>query len=264
MDATRVITETVDRLRKARTGPLVLELDLTEGLTEGPPADPLSAILSMRKPRLSDVLSGLKRARRDDRVKGLIVKIGANPLGLGTVQELRAAVAAFRRAGKRAIAFSETFGEFGAGTVPYYLASAFEEIYLQPSGDVGLTGISLEQRFVKDALGKLGVEYQLGQRHEYKTAANMFTQDHMTEAHRESAGRIAESVTEQIIAAVAEARELEPKRVRELIDQGPFIGAEAVHAGLVDRLAYRDEVYAEARRAAGPDAHLLFVSRYAK
>jgi protease-4 len=264
MDATKVISETIDRLRKARTAPLVLELDLTEGLTESPPTDPLGAILSMRKTRLSDVLSGLKRARRDDRVKGLIVKIGAHPLGLGTVQELRGAVAAFRQAGKRAVAFAETFGEFGGGTVPYYLASAFEKVYLQPSGDVGLTGIALEQRFVKDALGKLGVEYQLGQRHEYKTAANMFTQDHMTDAHRESVSRIAESVTEQIVAAVAEARGLEPKRVRELIDQGPFIGAEAVHAGLVDRLAYRDEVYDEARRAAGPDAHLLYVTRYVK
>jgi protease-4 len=264
MDSTKVIIDAVERFRKGRAAPLILELDLTEGVVEGPPADPLGAILSMRKTRLPDVLSGLKRARDDDRVRALIVKIGGHPIGLGTVQELRAAVLEFKRSGKRAIAFSETFGEFGAGTVPYYLASAFDRIYLQPSGDVGLTGISLEQHFVKNALGKLGVEYQLGQRHEYKTAANMFTQDHMTDAHRESTARIAESVTEQIVAGIAEARGLEPKRVQELIDQGPFIGSEAVAAGLVDQLAFRDEVYDEIRAAAGPDAHLLFVSRYAK
>ncbi|MET8144941.1 S49 family peptidase [Sphaerisporangium sp. NPDC005288] len=261
MDATKSIMDTVDRFRQRRTAPLVLELDLTEGLTEGPPADPLSAVLSMRKTRLADVLSGLRRARRDPRVKALVVKIGGRPIGLAMVQELRTAVVRLRAAGKLTVAFAETFGEFGAGTVPYYLASAFEKVYLQPSGDVGLTGISLEQRFVRNALSKIGVDYQIGQRHEYKTAANMFTQDHMTDAHRESTGRIAESVIEQIVSGVAEGRGLAPERVRELIDQGPFIGAEAVQAGLVDRLAYRDEVYDEVRSEGDL---LLYVSRYAK
>jgi len=264
MDAGRTIIETVDKLRQRRTAPLVLELDLTEGLTEGPPSDPLAALLSMRKPRLSEVLSGLRRARQDARVKALIVKIGGNPLGLATVQELRRAVIEFRASGKLTVAFGETFGEFGSGTVPYYLASAFERVYLQPSGDVGLTGVAMEQRFVKGALGKLGVGYEMGQRHEYKTAANTFTQDHMTEPHRESIGRIVESVNEQLVAGIAEGRRLDPAKVRELVDRGPFLGAEALETGLVDRLAYRDEVYDEVKRAAGEAAHLLYVSRYAK
>ncbi|AWS46498.1 signal peptide peptidase SppA [Streptosporangium sp. 'caverna'] len=264
MDATKVIIDTVDRYRQRRTAPLVLELDLTEGLTQGPPADPLSAILSMRRTSLADVLSGLKRGGKDPRVKALVVKIGTQPLGLAMVQELRQAVTRFRAAGKLTIAFAETFGEFGAGTVPYYLASAFERVYLQPSGDVGLTGVAMEQRFLRGALGKLGVEYQIGQRHEYKTAANTFTQDHMTDAHRESMGRITESVTEQVIAGIAEGRGLDPAKVRELIDRGPFIGAEAVEAGLVDRLAYRDEVYDEVKQAVGDDSLLLYVGRYAK
>ncbi|MEV6985696.1 S49 family peptidase [Sphaerisporangium sp. NPDC051017] len=261
MDATKAIIESVDRFRQRRTAPLILELDLTEGLAEGPPSDPLGALLSMRKTRLSDVLEGLRRARKDPRVKGLVVKIGGRPLGLAQVQELRTAIVQLRAAGKLTVAFAETFGEFGAGTVPYYLASAFEKVYLQPSGDVGLTGVSLEQRFLKNALGKIGVEYQIGQRHEYKTAANMYTQDHMTDAHRESAARIAESVIEQIVAGVAEGRGLPPERVRELIDQGPFIGTEALEAGLVDKLAYRDEVYDEIRSEGDL---LLYVSRYAK
>ncbi|MEU6738030.1 signal peptide peptidase SppA [Streptosporangium sandarakinum] len=264
MDATKVIIDSVDRFRQRRTAPLVLELDLTEGLLDGPPADPLNAVLSMRRPRLSDVLSGLKRARTDTRVRALVVKIGTRPLGLAMVQELRQAVARLREAGKLTVAFAESFGEFGAGTVPYYLATAFERVYLQPSGDVGLTGVAIEQRFLKGALGKLGVDYQIGQRHEYKTAANTYTQDHMTEAHRESMGRITESITEQIVAGIAEGRGMEPAKVRELVDQGPFIGAEAVEAGLVDRMAYRDEVYDEVKKAAGEDSRLLYVTRYAR
>ncbi|WP_406312307.1 signal peptide peptidase SppA [Streptosporangium sp. NBC_01639] len=264
MDATKVIIDGVDRFRQRRTAPLVLELDLTEGLTEGPPADPLSALLAMRRTSLTDVLSALKRARTDPRVKALIVKIGTRPLGLAMVQELRQAVVSLRAAGKLTVVFAETFGEFATGTIPYYLGSAFERVYLQPSGDVGLTGVAMEQRFLRGALGKLGVEPQMGQRHEYKTAANTFTQDHMTDAHRESMGRITESVTEQVVAGVAEGRGLEPARVRELVDQGPFIGAEAVEAGLVDRLAYRDEVYDEVKQAVGDDSLLLYVGRYGK
>jgi protease-4 len=264
MDAGKAIFETVDKLRQRRTAPLVLELDLTEGLTEGPPSDPLAAVLSMRKTRLSDVLSGLKRARGDSRVKALVVKLGGNPLGLAMVQELREAVTGFRSSGKLTVAFAETFGEFGGGTVPYYLASAFERVYLQPSGDVGLTGVALEQRFLKGALTKLGVGFEAGQRHEYKTAVNTFTQDHMTEPHRESMSRIVESVTEQLVSGIAEGRRLDPGKVRELIDRGPFTGTEAHEAGLVDGLAYRDEVYDEVKRAAGGEAHLLYVSRYAR
>jgi protease IV len=264
MDAGKAIIESVGKLRQRRTAPLVLELDLTEGLVEGPPADPLTAVLSMRKPRLADILAGLKRARQDSRVKALIVKIGGNPIGLATVQELRQAVVHFRASGKLTVAFGETFGEFGSGTVAYYLASAFERVYLQPSGDVGLTGVALEQRFVKGALAKLGVGYEMGQRHEYKTAANTFTHDHMTEPHRESITRIVESVTGQLVAGIADGRRLDPAKVRELIDQGPFIGAEALEAGLVDGLVYRDEVYGEVKSAAGDDSHLLYVSRYAK
>jgi protease-4 len=264
MEAAKAIFETVDKLRQRRTAPLVLELDLTEGLTEGPPADPLAAVLSMRKTRLSDVLSGLKRARQDSRVKALVVKIGGNPLGLAMVQELRQAVIQFRASGKLTVAFSETFGEFGGGTVPYYLATAFERVYLQPSGDVGLTGVALEQRFVKGALTKLGVGYEAGQRHEYKTAVNTFTQDHMTEPHRESMGRIVESVTESLSAGIADGRRLDPGKVRELIDRGPFTATEALEAGLVDGLAYRDEVYDQVKQAAGDDSHLLYVSRYAR
>ncbi|MEV0827535.1 signal peptide peptidase SppA [Nonomuraea rubra] len=264
MDAGKAIFETVEKLRQRRTAPLILELDLTEGLTEGPPADPLAAVLSMRKTRLADVLSGLKRARQDSRVKALVVKIGGQPLGLAMVQELRQAVIHFRASGKLTVAFSESFGEFGGGTVPYYLATAFERLYLQPSGDVGLTGVAMEQRFVKGALGKLGVGFEAGQRHEYKTAPNTFTQDHMTDPHRESMARIVESVTESLVAGIADGRRLDPGKVRELIDRGPFTAAEAQEAGLVDGLAYRDEVYDELKRSAGDDAHLLYVGRYAK
>ena len=137
-----MIAEQLARLRRQRTAPLVLELDLTDGVAEEPPADPVSAVLTMRRSRLADLLEGLRRARSDQRVKALIVKVGGRPIGLATVQEIRRAVEEFRDAGKLTVAWAETFGEFSAGNVPYYLATAFDTIYLQPSGDLGLTGIA--------------------------------------------------------------------------------------------------------------------------
>ena len=249
--AARTVAERIRETRERRTGPLVLELDVTEGVLEAPPTDPLSAALSYRKPRLQDVLDGLRRARSDPRVRGLVAKVGGSRLQLAHAQELHGAVRAFRDAGKLTVAWAETFGEFGPGNVPYLLATAFERIYLQPSGDVGLTGVSLEEQFVRDALHKLGVKPQLGQRHEYKTAANTFLESGYTEAHREMSGRLVASLSEQIAAAVAAGRGLAAHEVRKLVDRGPLLGSEALDAGLVDALAYRDEVYDEVRRRAG-------------
>ena len=96
----------------------------------------------MRRPRLADVLDGLRRAAADDRVRALVVKVGGRPIGLAQVQELHAAIREFGGSGKLTVAWAETFGDFTPGNVPYYLATAFERIYLQPSGDLGLTGIA--------------------------------------------------------------------------------------------------------------------------
>ncbi len=247
--------------RERRTAPLILELDLTEGLVEGAPPDPLAALLSMRKPHLRDVLDGLRRARSDSRVVALVAKIGGG-IGLARAQELRDAITAFREAGKLTVAWAETFGETGSGTVSYYLATAFEKIYLQPSGDVGLTGVGLSEPFFKGALDKVGVRPSFVKRHEYKTAPNSFTESGYTPEHEEASKRLVTSIGEQVVAGVATARGLAAQAVQELIDRGPLLAAEALESGLVDTLGYRDEVYAAVRQAAGESALLRFLTRY--
>src|SRR6266700_83735 len=258
----RQLTEQVTRLRQRQTGPLILELDLTDGIGEGPIGDPLSAIMSRRKARMQDIIDGLRRARRDDRVRALVVKAGGGRIGLARMQELREAVGAFRESGKLAVAWSETFGEFTHGNVPYYLATAFDRIYLQPSGSVGLTGVAVEQLFLHDALAKAGVAFQSAKRHEYKSAADNLTERGFTGPTREAAERLAESVVEQITAAIAERRGKTAEQARALLDRGPFLAEDALAEGLVDALAYRDEVYADVRKKAGPDAILQYVVRY--
>src|SRR5215468_3574082 len=190
-----MISEQLTRLRRQRTAPLILELDLTEGIAEGPPADPVSAVLTMRRARLADLLDGLRRARSDQRVKALVAKVGGRPIGLATVQEIRRAVEEFGDAGKLTVAWAETFGEFSAGNLPYYLATAFDTIFLQPSGDVGLTGLAVERSFLRGTLDKLGVQLEVGARHEYKSAAEQLTELGFSGPAREATEQIARSIT---------------------------------------------------------------------
>src|SRR5215469_12661900 len=198
----------IQKLRQRRTGPLILELDLTDGIAEGPPTDPVTALLTIRRMRLPDLLEGLKRASGDDRVRALVVKVGGSRIGLAKIQELREAVLNFRRSGKLAVAWAETFGEFVHGNVPYYLASGFDRIYLQPSGTLGLTGVAVEQVFLHGALEKLGIDFESARRYEYKSAPDQLTESGFTGPAREAAARLAESVTEQLAGAIAAGRRL--------------------------------------------------------
>ena len=256
------LTARLAKMRQRRTAPLILELDLTEGITETRPADPVSAIAARNRVILPDVLDGLRRARDDDRVTVLVARLGGKSIGLAAVQELRRAITEFGEAGKTTIAWAESFGEFSASNVQYYLATAFEKIWLQPSGDLGLTGIAVERLFLRGALDKLGADFQVAKRQEFKGAAEQLTETRFSEPSRQATERMTESVTEQLVQAIAERRGISRDKVSELIDGGPYLAARAQAESLVDQLGYRDEVYAEARKQAGPDAVVVYLGRY--
>jgi protease-4 len=252
----------VVRINQARVpAKTVLELNLETPLAETPPADPLSAILQKDRPNLRDVVEGLEKAGNDDKVVGLVATIGKAPIGFGQAQEIRDAVLAFRAKKKKAVAFSETFGEFDGAGNSYYIASAFDEIWLQPSGDVMLTGLLAESPFIRGTLDKLGVTPRMDQRYEYKNAMNVYTEKKFTPAHKEATESLVSSLFSQQVRGIAAARKMAEGDVRALIDRGPFLGKEAVDAKLVDGLAYRDEVLDKAKKQAG-DGTLLFLSRY--
>lgn len=244
---------------------ILLELDLTRGVLEAPLSSPLAAFRSRHVPTLRELVAALRKAAKDDRVAGLVAhtaaQAGGPPLSIAQVQELRDAVGEFRASDKPTVLWTESFGEAGAGTVPYYLATAFDEIWLQPSGELGVTGVSVHATFLRGALDKAGVVPQFGKRREYKTAADTFTEKEMTGPAKEMANRLAESAYEQIAAGIAERRGLEPQRVRELIDSAPLSAEAGREAGLVDRLGYRSDVY-EALRARLGDTTALLVERY--
>ena len=241
---------------------VILEADFENRLIEYVPDDPVAKIISRKTPTVFAVVEALERASRDKRVVGLIARVGEAGLPLARIQEIRDAVIAFRATGKPAIAYAETFGEGGGGNGAYYLATAFDELYMQPSGDVSLTGLLFERYFLRGTLDKLGFSPRMDHRSEYKTAMNVLTEKKFTDAHREATEKVMQSEFGQIVRGIAQARRMTEDDVRALINRGPFLGEEALTAKLVDKLAYRDDAYAAIKEKAGKTAKLLYLSQY--
>ena len=240
----------------------VLEVDLERGVVEYVPDEFVGRFLLKRFLVLREVTETLEKAAQDRRVVGLVARVGASRMGMAQIQELRDAVTAFRGKGKPAIAFAETLGEFGPGNGAYYLATAFDRIYLQPSGSVGLTGLIYSTSFLRGTLDKLGILPRLARREEYKTFVNRLTEKRYTGAHREANRSILASLFGQILRGISEARKIPVEKVRTLADRGPFLGREAVEANLVDGLAYRDEVYETVKRMTGAEVRFLDLGDY--
>ena len=196
---------------------------------------------------LRPTLRALHEAAEDRHVVGLVAKVGG-VWPWGTMQELRLGVQAFAASGKPTLAWAESFGEGSARDMAaYVLATAFGELWLQPGGGVGLLGVGIETTFfVRGTLDRLGIEPE-ETAPRYKNAADLVLRTEYTPAHREALERLAESVFDDAVQTIADARGLDHDRVRELINTGPRTAAEARDVGLVDRLGYRDQVYDELR-----------------
>jgi len=203
---------------------------------------------------LVDLVDAIDRAAGDGRVKALFADLSGAEPGFAQAQELRAAVFRFRATGKPAVAFSDSF-ESTAST-DYYLASAFDRIWMQPSGLLGLTGISMELPLARGLMEELGLNPQFEARYEYKGAMAFLTEDDFPPALRENYTRIAESLYGQMVSGIASARRLGGATVSEMIDAGPLLADEAAANGLIDQLGYRldAELDAAAGVAEGPDA----------
>lgn len=257
-----------DRLRRRRQ-PTVLELDLSRGLVAPGARDPRRALRMLHAPSMRSIREGLRAGARDDRVVGLLVHVGECPLSLTEADEVGALVAEFGDA-KPTVAHTETFGEMTSGLAGYRLASHAQQVWLQPSGALGLTGVALQVTLLRGALDKAGVEPQFGQRHEYKTAANQFTASEVTVAQREMMQRIADSVLDDTVTRVAGRRGLAVEDVRAAVATAPLTAARALELGLVDHVGYRDEVHTWAREQWGEEVDgervvdLHYVHRYAR
>lgn len=210
-----------------------------------------------REASLYELTQGIIKAASDDKIKGLVVRIESPSVGTAQLQELREALVTFRDSGKPSWCYSDSFGDSSFGTGLYYLATACEEIWLQPLGMVNLTGISLEVPFGKNTLEKLDITPEIAQRKEYKSFMEMFTREDFSEASREAQQAIADSILSQIVESIAKDRKLSHDHVRFLMANGPYLTQEALNEKLVDRIDFRQELTTVIKERLGQ--HVLFL-----
>jgi protease-4 len=206
-------------------------------LPEDAPRDFWTQLFEGRPVTVFDVVRSLRNARDDDRIDGVIVRVGLLAAGYGKVQEVRGALDDFQSSGKRVIAYVEI-----ARDLEYYLATAADEIYMAPVSALMTDGIVGSALFVRGTFDKIGVRPNFVRIGDYKTAVDLFTSREMSEAQRWEINSLLDSIFERYVADVAAARGFSVERFRAIIDEGMLDSRDALERGLVDDLLYPNQL----------------------
>jgi protease-4 len=213
-----------------------LYLSLQAPFDEVDSSDVLSQFVE-RTPTLRETVNMIRQAKDDPRVKAVVMTIGAPGALWAQLQEVRDALVDFRTSGKPLVAYLE----YG-GPTEYYLATAASRIVLMPAGQLDLAGLATYELFFRGALDKIGARADLLHIGDYKTAANTFTETGFTPAHREMSSSLNSDWFDHLVQAVAAGRDQDETRARAALTGGPYGAEEALAAGLVDELAYEDQL----------------------
>ncbi|HTA69538.1 MAG TPA: signal peptide peptidase SppA [Bryobacteraceae bacterium] len=234
-----------------------LEGDVPE---KSPPEIPLPFFEAQTPITVQEVWETLRKAAADSRIKGIIFEPRGLTIGWAKMQEIREDILTFKKSGKPII----TYLRSPSGR-EYYLASATDRIYLAPEDSLDLKGMRVEAMFVKNTLDKLGVKADVIHAGKYKDAGDILTQTSMSPETSEVLNQILDQYYGNLIQTVAEGRKKQPDAVRAIIDQGPYMGNEALANGLVDSLGYDDQVVQDMQgRLKQTDLKLVAIKSYLK
>jgi protease-4 len=236
-------------------GNSTLVLEVSGDLQESEPYGVFGPFLEA-PPTVRSIVDALRKAKVDTRISSIIIRPTTTAALWGKVQEVRDAILDFKQSNKPVIAYLESGGD-----QEYYLASACDKVFLMPTASLDLTGIASYELFLRGTLDKIGAYPDALHIGDYKTASNTFTERTFTRAHREMAESLNRDLYEQLIRAVADGRHKSEPDVRQLIDHGPYLPEDAVRAGLIDDLAYEDELDDKVELARG-GVHFLEQDEY--
>ena len=241
-------------------GNMVLTLDLRDSIADS--SNGRTSAFIPQPVTLMDLVLALENARKDSRVKGVVLRLGNGAVSQSQAQELAPVLARLRSAGKFVFAHASNFNSAGLGDL--VAASAAETVWMQPKGNFAPSGTSLGQVFLRGLFDKLEAQPQIAKRSEYKSAADTYMEKTMSAADREQLTRIAQSSYESGVSAIAAARRLTPAAVRAALEASPQLAEEARTRRLIDRIGYDDDVMAEATRRAGAGARSIKMSSYVR
>src|SRR5579872_6530988 len=215
-----------------------LVLHLEGDLPEQSPVDfPIPFLEDQQPPTIAETWQMLRNAAADSRIKAIVLEPRGLSVGWAKLEELRADIVNFKKSGKPVYAFLR-----GAGTKEYYVATAADRVFMAPEDELDVKGLRAELMFVKGTLDKLGAQMEFEHVGKYKDAPDMFTKTSPSPETLEVENQILDQYFGDIINVIAEGRKKQPDAVRTLIDDGPFVGKSALDGGLVDELAFEDEM----------------------
>jgi protease-4 len=231
-----------ERAAKRKSGATVAHIRLAGTLPDGVGQGGLLADVA---PHLHRLIERIDKAAQDQRVKALVLQIETPAIGRARGDEIRAAIARFRAAGKPVTAHL-----VGGSPVTYGVALACDSIAMPPAATLEITGVRAEMMFFKSMLDRFGVKAEILQVGEFKGAGEPLTRDSMSPQLRAQYEAFVGDLFEQLVTRVAEGRKLPVEKARELINVGVFTPEQARAAGLIDAVAYEDEaIDAVAKRA---------------
>lgn len=194
---------------------------------------------------LQETLEAIQKAKENDNVKGIYIEAGSFSADYASLQEVRNALLDFKKSGKWIVAYGDMYTQ-----ATYYLCSVADKVWMNPSGEIDWHGMASQPIFVKDLLAKVGIKMQVIKVGKYKSATEMYTEDHMSDANREQTQAYINSIWKQITNDVSSSRKISVDSLNAYADRlVMFEGAEAQKKyKLVDALLYHDQVKAEVKK----------------
>lgn len=228
----------------------VFVLNLNGGIAETADNNPFAALLNGGDAAvgLNDLLSAIKKAKANEDVKGIYLDAGSLSAGFATLKEVRDALVDFKTSGKWIVAYADSYSQAG-----YYMASVADKILLNPQGSVDIHGLASQPFYIKDLCQKFGVKYQVVKVGTYKSATEMYTEDHMSDANREQMSAIVNGAWDVIVKDMAKSRKLNADSLNAYADR--LIALEPtdnmLKYKLVDKLVFADKVKDEVKAMLG-------------
>ncbi len=221
----------------------ILNLNLSGTINERSEPNPFAMLMGETNQALSleDALIALKKAAENKNIEGIYMRAGGLSASPAMAQELRQALVEFKKSGKWIVSYGESYGK-----MDYYISSVADTIMLNPEGSVDFSGLSTQIMFFKDVLDKVGVKMQVFKVGTYKSAVEPYIATEMSPANREQITSYLSSVWSNMLADVAQSRDMSVDELNGMADSMTFLtpAVDVLKAGLVDKLCYIDEVKA--------------------
>lgn len=197
---------------------------------------------------MNKILSSIRKAKDEEKVKGIYLETGILESDYATLQEIRNALADFKKSGKWIIAYGDALSQGG-----YYLASVANKVYVNPEGNVDWHGIASQPQYIKDVAAKFGVHFTVVKVGKYKSYTETYTEDKMSDANREQVSRYIGGLWQQMLADVSKSRNISKDSLNRYADGlMVFDDAQLLKSRkMVDGFCYYDEIRDVVKRQLG-------------